>query len=63
MAAVTVCSDFGAQENKICHCFCFFPSSVCYEVMGLDAMTLVFLYVEFLASFFTFLFHPHQEAL
>ena len=21
MAAVTVCSDFGAQENKICHCF------------------------------------------
>ena len=25
MAAVTVCSDFGAQENKICHCFHFFP--------------------------------------
>ena len=24
MAAVTVCSDFGAQENKICHCFLFF---------------------------------------
>ena len=23
MAAVTVCSDFGAQENKICHCFHF----------------------------------------
>ena len=23
-AAVTVCSDFGAQENKVCHCFhCF----------------------------------------
>ena len=22
---VTVCSDSGAQENKICHCFCFFP--------------------------------------
>ena len=21
MAAVTICSDFGAQENKICHCF------------------------------------------
>ena len=40
-----------------------FSPSVCYEVMGLDAMTLVFLYVEFLASFFTFLFHPHQEAL
>ena len=26
MAAVTICSDFGAQENKICHCFQFFPS-------------------------------------
>ena len=24
MAVVTVCSDFGAQENKVCHCFhCF----------------------------------------
>ena len=22
--AVTVCSDFGAQENKVCHCFHFF---------------------------------------
>ena len=25
MDAVTVCSDFGVQENKICHCFHFFP--------------------------------------
>ena len=25
MAAVNVRSDFGAQENKICHCFHFFP--------------------------------------
>ena len=24
MATVTICSDFGAQENKVCHCFhCF----------------------------------------
>ena len=21
LAAVTICSDFGAQENKVCHCF------------------------------------------
>ena len=21
MAIVTICSDFGAQENKVCHCF------------------------------------------
>ena len=25
MSSVTVCSDFGAQENKICHRFHFFP--------------------------------------
>ena len=25
MAAVTICSDFGAWENKICHCFHFPP--------------------------------------
>ena len=25
LAAVTICSDFGAQENKVCHCFHCFP--------------------------------------
>ena len=25
MAAVTICSDFGAQENKVCHGFNCFP--------------------------------------
>ena len=25
MAAITTRSDFGAQENKVCHCFHFFP--------------------------------------
>ena len=25
MAAVTMCSDFGAQRNKVCHCFHCFP--------------------------------------
>ena len=25
MAAVTICSDFEAQENKVCHFFHFFP--------------------------------------
>ena len=41
MAVVTVHSDFGTQENKICHCFHFFPST-CHEVMGQDVMILVF---------------------
>ena len=25
MAAVTFCSDYGAKENKICHCFHISP--------------------------------------
>ena len=25
MAAVTICSDFGAQKNKVWHCFHCFP--------------------------------------
>ena len=25
MAAVTICSDYGTQENKVCHCFYGFP--------------------------------------
>ena len=41
MAAVTVCSDFRAPQNKICHGFHFSPF-ICHEVMGLDAMILVF---------------------
>ena len=43
MAAVTICSDFGAQENKVCRCFHCFPLYLnSHEVMGLDAMILVF---------------------
>ena len=38
MAAVTICSDFGAQKNKVSH----FSPSICHEVMGPDAMILVF---------------------
>ena len=47
MAAVTICHDFGAQENKVCHCFHSFPPSICREVMGLDAMILVFWILSF----------------
>ena len=58
MTAVTICSDFGAQENKVCHCFHCFPS-ICHEVMGLDAMIFVFwmlsLKPTFSLSAFTFI--------
>ena len=37
--------------------------SIYHGVMGPDAMILVFSDVELQASFFTFLFHPHQEVL
>ena len=42
MTPVTICSDFGAQENKVFHCFHFSPPSICHEMMGLDAIILVF---------------------
>ena len=50
MAAVTICSDFGAQENKVCHCFHVSPST-CHEVMGLGAMVLVFCMLSFKQTF------------
>ena len=42
MATVTVHSDLGAQENKSLSLFPFFPTSICHEVMGPDAMIFVF---------------------
>ena len=42
---------------------CIVSPSVCYEVMGLDAMILVFWMLSFKPFFFTLLFHFHQEAL
>ena len=40
-AAVIIYSDFGAQENKVSHCFHRF-SIYLPEVMGPDAMILVY---------------------
>ena len=43
MAAVTICSDFGAQENKIYSVAVSIVSPyICHEMMGLDAMIFVF---------------------
>ena len=46
MAAVTICSDFGAKKMKSDTVSTFFPF-ICYEVIGLDAIIFVFLNVEF----------------
>ena len=54
MAAVTICSDFGAQENKVSPCFHFFPHlfamkwwdqmpwSWCFECWVLSQFSLPF---------------------
>ena len=56
MAAVTICSDFGAQENSL-SLFPLFSASICHEVMGPDAMILIFhssfTFIKRLFSFFT----------
>ena len=50
MAAIAVHSDSGAQENKICHCFPFYPS-ICHEVMGPDSIILVLGMLSFKSAF------------
>ena len=56
MATVTVLSDLGDQENKICYCYYFLPIYVPW-IDGLDAMVLGFWMLSskpaFLLSFFT----------
>ena len=58
MAAVTICSDFGAQKIKSDTISTVSPS-ISYEVMGPNAMVLVFLMLsfkpEFSLSSFTFI--------
>ena len=57
MVAVTIYSDFGVQENKICHCF-HFSRFTCHEVMRPDAMILVSwisFKPAFSLSYFTFI--------
>ena len=50
MAAVTICSDFGAPKNKVSHCSIIIPS-ICHEVMRPDAMILVFWMLSFKPTF------------
>ena len=61
MIAVTIYSDFEAQENKICHCFHFFSIYLPWS-NGTGYHDLSFLNVERSPTFFTLLLYPHQEA-
>ena len=57
MAAVTICSDFGTQENNVCHCFHCFPPSICQEVMGPDV--IIYFYEISMFTCFTLTFYDH----
>ena len=50
MAAITVCSNFGTEENKISQFPLYFPS-ICHEVMRPDAIILVFWMLNFKPAF------------
>ena len=58
MAAVTICSKFGAHRNKVCHYFHCFPIYLPWSD-GTDAMILIFWMLNFKPSFslssFTFI--------
>ena len=58
MATDAICSDYGAQKNKVSLCFRCFPS-IGHEVMGPNAMIFVFWMLSFKSTFplysFTFI--------
>ena len=58
MAAVTICSDLGAQKNKVCYCFHSFPIYFPWSD-GTGSMILVFWMLSFKPTFplssFTFI--------
>ena len=59
MAAVTICSDFGAPQNKGSHCCHCFPIYLSWSDEN-RCHDFSFLNVE---NFFSLLFHFHQKAL
>ena len=63
MVQVTVCIDFGSQEEEITTST--FSPSICHTVMGPDAMVLLLLFFLIFSPKLALLLslHPHQEAL
>ena len=62
MAAVTICSDFGAPKNKVCHCFHCFPIYLPWGY-GTRGHDLSFLNVEIEANIFTLLSLSSKDSL
>ena len=50
MPAVTICSDFAAPQNKVCHCFHCFPINLLWSDET-GCHDLSFLNIEFYANF------------
>ena len=50
MAAVTICNDFGVQENQVCHCFHCFPIYLPWGD-GTGCLILVFWMLSFKPTF------------
>ena len=59
MAAVTICSDFGAPKNKVWHCFHSLPIYFPWSDGTMDALIFVFWMLSFKPTFslstFTFI--------
>ena len=58
LAADTSCSDLGAQENKICHCF-HFPPSICHEVIVYNILMIKINKQHFNTKIFWLLFRKN----
>ena len=61
IAAVTIYSDFGAQENK--SSVSIVSPSTCHEVMEMDAVMFVFGILNILWLFLSQLFHSPLSSL
>ena len=65
-AAVIVCSDFGSQENKICHCFHFFTLCLPWGhgtgYHGLSFFWMLSFHPAFSLSSFTFIKKPFNSS-
>ena len=62
MAAITIHSDFGAQENKICHYFHCFPTYLPWSD-GTECHDVIFWISSSKPTFSTLFFHLLQKAL
>ena len=63
VAAATICSDFGVQENKICHYFRFFPfylpgsdGTRCNDLSFLNVEYIFEVIIEFVTILLLFFF-------